>query len=439
MIEPVLTTLPFELIEAGDRARKDYQNVEELAEDIKAHGLYNPLTVRLKPDNTGYLLMAGGRRFMALASLGWEEVPCNLYTDIDDYDAKSIELAENIQREDLSYAERAALVKQIHELEQAKHGQARGASNVEGHSIADTAAIVGMSKTAVRRDLKIANAIDLMPELANCKDASQALKLIDRLEEELIREELSRRADTVLSHEGEDAIKRQLINNFVVGDFFEKVKGLDSRSFHCIEVDTPYAIDLKRIKKEDTGSTNNYDEWSAEEYPAKIEAVIVESKRLLFDDGWLLFWFAMYPWYQVVFDLLSKHGFEIIQPAIWTKNVGQTQWPDRRLASCYEPFFYARKGTAIMFKQGHPNVFTTPPLDPNKKIHPTQKPVLLMQEILEIFAPPSGRICVPFAGSGDTLLAANNLGMSSVGFDLSSQNKDAYTSNVMMGKVGKYA
>lgn len=436
MIEPKLGIIPLASIDAGARSRKAYPNIKELASDIETRSLMHPLVVKEKEDG-GYLLLAGGRRLKAITSLGWKEVPCNIYPIMDEYDTKSAELAENIQREDLTYAERAELVRQIHQLQTEKFGKARTSAK-GGHSLTDTAAIVGMSQTSVRRDIKLAEAIEAVPELAKCKDASQARKLINRFEEQMIREELAKRADTILSEEGQDAIKRQLINSYVVGDFFEKAKDLPSKSFHCIEVDSPYGVDYVNLAKDDSGGHLGYNEVDAKAYPEFLDKTISECRRLLYDDGWLLFWFAAHRWYIPVLKTLEKHGFTCRQPAVWAKPNGATQRPDQMLASAWEPFFYGRKGNAILFKQGRSNVFSYTQIAPVKKTHPTERPIQMMQDILECFAPPSARIVVPFAGSGNTLLAANNLGMTAVGFDLSTEYKNAYVQKVMEGELGKF-
>lgn len=53
-----------------------------------------------------------------------------------------------------------------------------------------------------------------------------------------------------------------------------------------------------------------------------------------------------------------------------------------------------------------------------KKIHPTQKPIALLERLIELFTDPDDVVIDPVAGSGSTLLAAANLGRKAYGFEI---------------------
>lgn len=52
------------------------------------------------------------------------------------------------------------------------------------------------------------------------------------------------------------------------------------------------------------------------------------------------------------------------------------------------------------------------------KIHPTQKPVPLLERLIELFTDPGDVVVDPCAGSGSTLVAAENLGRRAYGFEI---------------------
>lgn len=58
------------------------------------------------------------------------------------------------------------------------------------------------------------------------------------------------------------------------------------------------------------------------------------------------------------------------------------------------------------------------------KIHPTQKPVKLLERLIRIFTDPGDVVIDPCAGSGSALIAAENTGRKGFGFEI---KKDFYT------------
>ncbi len=83
------------------------EELAELSASIKANGLLQPLVVRPSPGAAGrYELVAGERRFRAIARLGWPDVPV-LVRDASDETILVLALVENLQREALNPLEEA--------------------------------------------------------------------------------------------------------------------------------------------------------------------------------------------------------------------------------------------------------------------------------------------------------------------------------------------
>jgi DNA modification methylase len=61
-----------------------------------------------------------------------------------------------------------------------------------------------------------------------------------------------------------------------------------------------------------------------------------------------------------------------------------------------------------------------------------------MEDILSTFTPIRSRILVPCLGSGNTLLAASNLGMYGMGTDTTQAFRDRYALRVNASEPGKY-
>ena len=88
----------------------DEEALRELSESIRAYGILNPLTVRLRAGR--YELVAGERRLRAAKLAGLREVPCIL-VDVSLEDASLLALVENLQRKDLDFVEEARGIRRL--------------------------------------------------------------------------------------------------------------------------------------------------------------------------------------------------------------------------------------------------------------------------------------------------------------------------------------
>lgn len=142
-------------IVVGDRIRKDFGDIEELAEDIKTNGLINPPVI-----NRDNVLLAGERRLLACKSLGWSRIEVR---QIDTRDAEhdfDIEVSENESRKDFSRTEREAIYTRRVEARLASRVSPIGldANKVER----EVAAELGTSRTNMQREQKIIANSDLL-------------------------------------------------------------------------------------------------------------------------------------------------------------------------------------------------------------------------------------------------------------------------------------
>lgn len=102
--------IPLELLHRSPYQVRREGDVSELAADIQAHGLVNPITVRRRAQNDGFEVVAGHRRWAAMRSIDPEgEVPC-IVLEVDDRTAEELLVAENFVRSDLSIMEQAETV-----------------------------------------------------------------------------------------------------------------------------------------------------------------------------------------------------------------------------------------------------------------------------------------------------------------------------------------
>ncbi|RZA01289.1 MAG: ParB/RepB/Spo0J family partition protein [Moraxellaceae bacterium] len=92
------------------------EQVTELADSIKRHGIMQPIVVRRLGDHAAvpFEIIAGERRWRAAQLAGLTHIPA-LVRDIPDELAIALALIENIQREDLNPMEQAIALQRFHD------------------------------------------------------------------------------------------------------------------------------------------------------------------------------------------------------------------------------------------------------------------------------------------------------------------------------------
>lgn len=107
---------------------------------------------------------------------------------------------------------------------------------------------------------------------------------------------------------------------------------------------------------------------------------------------------------------------------VWDKENGASTFADAELAftsfdKAVRIFRYRWNG---MIQGSHGNKALN-----EKRIHPTQKPIILYEWLLTHYAKPGQHILDTHLGSGSSAIAANNLGFESVGCELDANYYDA--------------
>src|SRR3954449_5614647 len=102
--------VPIEFLKPNPRNPRrafSQDELQELADSIKQHGVIQPIAVRpVKGATDRFEIIAGERRWRASQLAGLHEVPI-VPVDVSDSDALEIMIIENVQREDLNAMEEA--------------------------------------------------------------------------------------------------------------------------------------------------------------------------------------------------------------------------------------------------------------------------------------------------------------------------------------------
>lgn len=432
--ETVLSTLPREAIDVAERYRKDYGDIKDLIHSIKTQGLINPISVTPASEGSisNYVLVAGGRRLAALDALGVTTIPVRIFPNaLDELGLRMLELAENLQRKDMTWQESNNLQRRIHQLQQERFGEVKAGKKREGAketgwSLADTAQMLGVSEAQVGDSIKLAEKFEryapVLGDPSKYKTENDARKAIKVVEEAMVRAELAKRAK---AKENSSSILAIMEKRYIIGDAIEQLAALPANSYDFCECDPPYGINLPDIKNGDT--CGDYKELDEGRFILFNSALLRQIYRILKPDTFCIFWFAIDPWIDVLYRLAIEADFTLKKtPMIWTKSSGQSLSPSTTLANAYETALILKKGQPILAKPGRINVFSYSPMAASAKHHPTQKPLELYEDIFQTFSFENANCISPFAGSGASLVAAQLTGRRCIGFDLSEDYKKGY-------------
>ena len=162
------------------------ETLEELAASIREHGVLQPILVRPLEDEPATSSIAGERRWRASKPAGLDTIPA-LIEEIDDDTALEISIIENLQREDISPLDEAAMYDRM--------------VREHGYSIRKLADKLGKDKGYLENRLRLADAPDEVRELVSLRKdtlshAYELMKVEDpkkrkRLADQVARGELT--------------------------------------------------------------------------------------------------------------------------------------------------------------------------------------------------------------------------------------------------------
>ena len=398
----------------------DEGKLREFSEVIQTQGLLHPIILRVEGDD--YYLVAGERRYRAIADLyelggqfrhdgeiiRQNFIPYTLLSDLDPLAAEEAELSENINREALTWQERAAAHARLSNLRKAQ-------AALRGEvlpTVADIAIEVrgnadGVNQETTRRELIVARHLD-NPLVQAAKTVDEAFKILRKEETATKHRELGATVGRTFTAE---------LHNAVHGDSLDWLASTDAGQFDCILTDPPYGMGADEFG--DSGGlaagAHGYKD-SADNFLKIIRVLAPESFRITKSQAHL-YCFCDIDWFQHLKSAFTDAGWQVFRtPLIWYKPSGmRAPWPEHGPQRKYETILYAIKGKRTVLKMA-PDLVSYPP-DHNLG-HAAQKPVDLFVDLLKRTCLPGNSILDPFMGSGTIFPAAHQLKCRAVGVEL---------------------
>lgn len=391
-----------------DRARQDLGDLEGLKSSILKLGLIHPIVI----DGKNHLV-CGARRLQACKELFIVNVPVVRKggPNVTPAFLALVELDENLHRKNFSPFEEAECRAKWHRLKEVTGGKLefKGRSST-GQSISKSAEELGIERKTLQQDRMIMAAVEMMPELKS-EDSKSAI--LSKWKREMVKKISERIA--MLAH---DKASQEILK----GDSLDVIKGIPTGTVSLIITDIPYGIDPKAIASEGWQFDKRHEDTYFEDgidFDGSIklvEGLIPEFFRILIDGGCVIFTCAIEQWF-VLKSSFTNNGFKVRSaPIIWDKQNGFNPNPGKAIPFCWEPVFFATKGSPRGFSKIVTDDVISFPV-PNEKMHINQKPVELGMHLIEMTTFPNEVIVDPFCGSGAFLVAGKRLKRKVIGID----------------------
>lgn len=471
--DSVIELFPLDKIVLGDRVRSDLGDLDVLKKSLSEHGLINPITI--SRDGT---LIAGERRYTAAKELGWKKIEARIVDDLTDDQLRTLELYENLARKDFTWFEvienKLRIFELLYEGYANYYRTQKFNKNIRmperDYVATRVAELLGVKHSNLLADIDLASTIRKYPKLAEFDTVGQAKREMDEMKKivnahamiekmpeeerekmaallasvqqgEMQDEELLDQQDAILGagaprtviHRSEEETVKEKVQKvakevaglslptaaYHVQPWHEIASKLPDCSVGLVEADPPYAIDYEvNAAKPNAQDLRTFKDWTGDEYEAQMPLLFAEAFRILMPDSWMLVW-CDFARLDQTNAMGTAAGFSAQLPGVWVKPGGKCNTPSVSMVRNCEPFLLFRKGTARFRTPSFPACFVHNPQKGSIRVHATEKPLSLYEYMFEALGRHGQVLFVPFAGSGNSLLAGVKCGMPSLGTDTS--------------------
>jgi len=193
------------------------------------------------------------------------------------------------------------------------------------------------------------------------------------------------------------------------------LKKIPDSSIDLVIADPPYGISRElNCKNQRLGRTAklnfNFGEW--DKFNREWLEIAVKKTK-----GWIISFCAKKD-IGIYWDILEKNGFIAIDSLVWQKPDPLPLNAKSRFLNAWEAIIVGKRSGAHWGSTYAHNIFKYQAPKGKERIHPTQKPLGLIRDLIKLTTRKGDIVLDPFMGSGTTAVACKNLGRHYIGFEI---------------------
>lgn len=341
-------------------------NVDKIRESVREHGQYRTIVVQ---ESTGYIL-AGNHTWQAMKAEGFENIDVT-YVNVDEIEAKKIVLADN-RLNDLAVYDTPALAELLKDL-----------PDYEGTGFEQ--ADVDLLLQSLAGGFGRGKDVDAVPEAPS--------------EPQTVPGDVY----TLGNH-------RLMCGDSTSVDDVAKL--MDGAHAKLLITDPPYGVDYD-------GGMKKREKLKGDHVGTSIYADMMPCVLVACEERAPLYIWLADNYMREVLGALDDAGLEQRSMIIWSKNNAQFM-TGAQYKNKHEPLLYMHRKGKKPYWYGPNNEVTIWEVDrsPRNDFHPTQKPVELVERILDNSSKPGDAVLDLFGGSGSTLVGCEAQGRISYTMEL---------------------
>ena len=402
------------------RERKEFKKLDELAASMFNNGQQVPIII-----TPSFILLEGERRMKAakliyegftyngrsyLPDQSWEIEYKIALQDVSTEDQqKIIEIICNKHREQFTWEEDIRATEKLHQIL---------SKNKPDWSMRKTAEETGISLHKVSDEVNLSKALEAKPVLfEKCKSKADALKVIKDMRLKEMMQEVARRGAKT-----DYGIKASSI--IFQGKDTDLIQMIPDRSIYALIADPMYGVGIDsemRADKQNEGMKALDD--SVKTFRPNMELFAQLANPKLGEDS-IVCLFTAFENVEWLNKLWLQYGYRMdTVPMIWVKPGSHyTNTPSIYFGKSYEFIVYGVRGNATLVKGGAANSLIFPIVTSTEKTHAYEKPLALMDELINRFCLPGQTILDNQCGSGTTIVSAIKRGCKAIGFEMNQDN-----------------